>query len=129
MTDFLSEEWFSAVVKAADALPAIDGLSTIIGFEVAGAPSGKLRAHATLVDGRLGDFVIGKSKEASCEIGISADNAEGVLRGELDPAVEYMRGDIKLSGDYEVALFELRPLVATDEWSAFVDAVVAATTF
>ena len=40
-----------------------------------------------------------------------------------------MRGDIKLSGDYEVALFELRPLVATDEWSAFTAAIVSATNF
>ena len=130
MTDFLTEEWFPAVIGAAGDLPKIDGLSAIIGFEVSGAPTAKkLRAHATLVDGQLTDFVIGKSKEMACEVGISAEKAQAFLLGEIDPAAEYMRGDIKLSGDYEVALFELRPLVATDGWSDFIAAVVAATTF
>lgn len=130
MTDFLTEEWFPAVVAAANDLPKIDGMNAIIGFEIGNAPTAKkLRAHATLVDGQMTDFVIGKSKEMTCEIGISAENLQAVLHGELDPAVEYMRGDIKLSGDYEVALFDLRPLVATDEWAAFTTAVVAATDF
>ena len=84
MTDFLTEEWFPAVVAAAGDLPKIDGLSAIIGFEIAGAPSAKkLRAHATLVDGQLSDFVIGKSKEMACEIGISAENLQAVLQLSL----------------------------------------------
>lgn len=129
MTDFLTEEWFDAALGAAADLPKSDGHNAIINFEVAGAPSGKLRAAAVLTDGQLSSFSIGKSKEATCDITISAENAQAVLLGDMDPAVGYMRGDIKLGGAYELVLFDLQPMLATEGWSAFVASLVNATTF
>lgn len=137
MADFLTEEWFEAALGAAGGLPKVSGddtdiagrTSAIINFEVAGAPSGKLRAAAVLADGQLESFSIGKSKEATVDVVISAENAQAVLTGAMDPAVGYMRGDIKLGGAYEIVLFELQPLFGTDAWSAFVADVVSATEF
>lgn len=129
MSDFLTEDWFPEVVTAAAGLPKTDGCDAIVNFEIAGAPSGKLRVHAVVADGQISSVEMGKSKEAVCDITIGAENAQAVLLGEIDPAVGYMRGDIKLGGAYELILFEFQPMFKTDEWTTFVATLAAATTF
>ena len=114
MADFLTEEWFEAVLELGGSLPPYDGWSGEFGFEVAGGPGGKkLRASASLVDGRVAGFSPGKPTDATCAIVIAAETARDVLTGELDPAVAYMRGDIKVNDAYELVVFDLQPLFAT----------------
>lgn len=130
MADFLADDWFAAVLECGAALPARDGMSADLGFEVAGGPGGKkLRASASLADGQLTEFSAGKPSDAACTIVIESGIARDVLIGELDPAVAYMRGDIKVNDAYELVIFDLQPLFASGEWKAFMADVVKTTTF
>jgi len=127
---FLSAEWIAALPDhAGGSADADSAYSAVIGFEISDAPSGKLRAHVVLTEGAVVSAEGVKSKEAQCTIGLSAEVAQEILLGELDWKAAYMRGDLKLSDDYEQILYRSGELTATTEWSAFVEKLVAATTF
>lgn len=106
MAEFLTEEWLERLAALGGDLPAVEGLDGIIGFEITDAPSGKMRAHVTVVDGVITGAAMGKSKEARVSLVLGADLAHELLTGEADFDVAYMRGDIKVSDDYEVIVFD-----------------------
>lgn len=126
---FLTDEWMEMVLGHAAGLPKQADVNADLQMEVAGSPSGKLRVTAVVADGQLETLAAGANKGAACGIIIAADVAAGVIRGEIDPSVAYMRGDLKLDKAYELVLFGLRPLTATGEWAKFVAAVAADTDF
>jgi len=126
---FLTDEWMEMVLGHASRLPKQADLDADLQLEVAGSPSGKLRITAQFEAGQLTTLAAGANKEAACGIVIAADVAAGVMQGNIDPSVAYMRGDLKLDKAYELVLFDLRPLAATDEWKQFVAAVAADTDF
>jgi len=126
---FLTDEWMEMVLVHAASLPQQTDVDADLQVEVAGSPSGKLRITVQFEAGQLTTLAAGANKGAACGIIIAADVAAGVIQGDIDPSVAYMRGDLKLDKAYELVLFDLRPLAATDEWKQFVAAVAADTDF
>lgn len=130
-TDFLNEDWFAAVLDAAQVLPGMKGMSAVVNFEFQGdKPSGeepvskqrpaKLHCHAILRDGRLEEFAAGKSAEANCSVSCKLSEALAIVLGEDDAEVAYMQGRLKLEGDYGILLFDMRDLYAQPQWKEFV---------
>ena len=127
MEDFGSEGWLAAVRAAAEALPAVPGCNVRARLEVSGDPGGPCRLGVVIRDGRLVDLTPGRPAEADCTVTCGAADADAILRGELDPAVAYMQGRLKIDGAYERVLFGLRPVTAEAAFGAFVGEVRALT--
>ena len=138
-TDFLAEDWFAAVLKAAQMLPGMEGMSAVVNFELQGdKPSeeepvskqrpAKLHCHAVLRDGRLEEFASGKSAETNCSVSCKLSEALAILLGEDDIEIAYMQGRLKLGGDYGILLFDMRDLYAQPQWKEFVVLVRGLTT-
>lgn len=125
MEDFGSEGWLAGVRAAAEALPAVPGASLSARVEISGGPGGPRRLAVVIRDGRLVDLTPGRPAEADCTVTGTAADAAAILRGELDPAVAYMQGRLKLDGTYERALFGLRAMLDGEAFSAFAEAVMA----
>ena len=127
MEDFGSEGWVAAVLAAAEALPAVPGCSVRARLEVAGGPDGPCRLGVVISDGRLVELAPGRPAEVDCTVSTSAADAHRILSGELDPAVAYMQGRLKVDGAYERALFGLRPVVGSGAFRSFAAQVTALT--
>jgi len=125
--DFGSEGWLDGVRAAAGALPAVPGASLTARVEISGAPGGPCRLGVVIRDGRLVDLTPGRPAEADCTVTCGAADAGAILRGELDPAVAYMQGRLKLDGAYERVLFGLRPALGSVAFAAFAERVRALT--
>lgn len=58
-----------------------------------------------VIDGRsTPNTVTNADTETDCTVGISLDNLNAMLAGELDPATGFMAGKLKVSGDMSVAM-------------------------
>ncbi|MCY3662665.1 MAG: SCP2 sterol-binding domain-containing protein [bacterium] len=123
MEDFGSEGWLAAVRAAAEALPEVLGCSVRARLEISGGPGGPCRLGVVIRDGRLVELSPGRPAESDCTVTCSAADAAAILRGELDPAVAYMQGRLKLEGAYERVLFGLRPVVGSVAFAAFAERV------
>lgn len=110
MADFLSEEWFGAVLEHADPLPVVDGVTFSFDIEVAESAFGKVRGHGRVADGRLVSFQPGKfvPDEASAAPDVSfvakAKRALPIITGDVNPLVAYMTGELKVDGAYELVV-------------------------
>ena len=121
--EFLSEPWLQAALAAGEALPGLAGMSAKVNFELAGSREPKLskrELHAVLQDGRLVELGEGLLAEADCSVVCKHVEARDIIFGQADAEAGYMRGWLKLAGNYGVALFDLRPLYAQREWQSFV---------
>jgi hypothetical protein len=125
---FLTDEWFALVRDRASTLPVVPGASLVMQHVVAGAPHAKkLQAVVEVRDGQVVEAEVGKRADATCTLSWSYTDALAALRGDLAIDVAFMRGDLKVEGDYVTFLLGLRPLFATSAGTAFVDAVRADT--
>jgi hypothetical protein len=122
----LSDEWLALVQEQAAALPEQPGLSLVMQHVVSGSPSGKVQCGVEVRDGRLVACAIGKRTDAGCTVTWTYADAMAALRG-ADLDVAFMRGDLKVDGDYRRFLLDLRQIFATAEGAAFLAAVRAAT--
>jgi hypothetical protein len=127
MAAFLSDEWFAFVREAAGALPAVDGASLSMQHLVSGAPGGKVQCIVDVHDGRVVDARIGKAADAACTLGWTYADARAALQGDLNLDVAFMRGDLKIDGNYVGFMLGLRRMFNSDEAAQFVAAVRAAT--
>jgi putative sterol carrier protein len=93
-------------------------VSAALQFVVASSPSGKLQFVARVVDGRITEITVGKSEQVDCTLQCSYAHALAIARGELDREVAYMRGDLKIDGDYAAYLLRLQPLFESVEFAA-----------
>ena len=115
---FLSDDWLRAVQAAAEALPAVPGCSVRARLEVVGGPGGPCRLGVVISDGRLAELSPGRLSDPDCTVSCNAADAGAILRGELDAAVAYMQGRLKVDGSYERVLFGLRPILASELFRA-----------
>jgi len=133
MAEFFSEEWFSAVNKAAGSLPKIDGVNFSFDVEVAEAANGKVRAHGQVVDGQLVSFVNGKfvpevkGQKADVSFVGKAKRLMPIIRGERPPLVAYMLGELKVDGEYQLVVDDLANRGDSAAFEAFRSAVAAFT--
>jgi putative sterol carrier protein len=115
---FLTDEWFSLVRETAASWPPRTGVDGSLQFVVAGSPSGKLQFVVRVVEGRIAEIALGKSEAVDCTLQCSYAHACAIARGEVDRDVAYMRGDLKIDGDYVVYVLRLRPLLESEEFVA-----------
>ncbi len=77
---------------------ADSGLNATLKFDCGG--DGKI-----YIDGRSAPNTVSNADaEADCTVGITLDNLNAMLAGELDPATGFMVGKLKVAGDMSVAL-------------------------
>lgn len=124
MAGFGGEGWLAGVRAAAEALPVVAGCNVRARLEVSGGPGGPCRLGVVISDGRLAELSPGRLSDPDCTVSCNAADAGGILRGELDPAVAYMQGRLKIDGSYERALFGLREAVHGEAFEAFAHSVM-----
>ncbi len=57
------------------------------------------------IDGKATPNTVSNSRaEADCTVGISLENLNAMLSGDLDPATGFMMGKLKVTGDMSVAM-------------------------
>ena len=118
MAAFLTDEWFDALRAEGASWPAREGVTASLLFVVASSPSGKLQFVVRVVDGKLTEIVMKKSDDVDCTLQCSYAQAASIARGEVDREVAYMRGDLKIDGDYVAYLLRLQPLFDSAEFAA-----------
>src|SRR3982751_5021085 len=116
MAAFLTDAWFALLTDAAASWPSRPGVSAAVQCVVASAPSGKLQFLVRFVDGRLTEMTMGKRDPVDCTLQLSYAQACALARGDVDREVAYMRGDLKIDGDYVAYILRLQPLLESDEF-------------
>ncbi|MEM7095666.1 MAG: SCP2 sterol-binding domain-containing protein [Actinomycetota bacterium] len=113
MAELFSDDWYAMVLDEAAALPEVPGVSFVFAAEVAETPNGKVRSHGRVVDGKLMSFGPGKfvadSDDEVVEVTFEAKakRLNPVLSGDVSPLLAYMRGELKVDGNYELVLDHL----------------------
>ena len=118
MAAFLTDEWFALVRDAAASWPAREGVDASLQFVIAGAPAGKVQFVVRVTEGRITEIVRGKSDAVDCTVQMSYAHASALAQGTLDREVAYMRGDLKIDGNYTAYLLRLQPLFERAELAA-----------
>jgi SCP-2 sterol transfer family len=100
----LSDEWFDSVTAT---LASADGgavgapeASAHVEMVVSGGDSGPLRTRWVVEGGRLVAVRAAADDDVDADVTapLSADDLRAVVSGDLDPAVAFMRGDLKPEG-------------------------------
>ncbi len=95
--EFLSDEWCAALVdRAAGAESVLRDV--VVEVQLTGAPRGRGRMSLTVERGRLVSCVPERTADAALKLKSTHDDVRAMLRGELDPNVAFMRGDLKTDG-------------------------------
>ena len=136
MAVFLSDEWLDMVRHAAQTLPRRPGVTAVVHYTIAagkGAAKGSAKAEkaafvARVQDGQLVELTPGKG-EADCAVQLSVPVARAILEREVSRDVAFMRGDLKIDGDYAAYVLRLQPLLASDEMQSLQSVIAASTTF
>lgn len=127
-----SDEWFAAALEAASDLPEIAGVSFVFDAEITEAP-GKVRAHGRVVDGRLTSLVPGKFVAEHDDEAVQVTFAgkgkrlAPVLDGDVSPLLAYMRGELKVDGEYQLVVDHLANQADRDAFESFRAAVANIT--
>jgi hypothetical protein len=118
MAAFLSDEWFALVREVASSWPSRDGIDASLQCIVAGSPVGKVQFVVRIVGGRIAEIAAGKSDAVDCTLQCSYADACALAQGTVDREVSYMRGDLKIDGNYAVYILRLQPLFESAEFVA-----------
>ena len=126
MPGLLSEEWLEVQRREAEALPERPGCTARIQYQVAGPPLGTVVFRSHLEDGRIVVNELGAEEDPDFTVIVPLADFRDVVRGELDLAVGYMQGRIKVTGNVGRMLSVL-PVTASPEWREAMGRVAAAT--
>lgn len=110
VASFLTDEWFAEALAASAALEAVDAVDATVQWVVSGAPGGKVSCFVAVRDGKVTELAAGKRADASCTVQCSAAVARALLDGSLSSDVAFMRGDLKIDGDYAAYVLRLDAL-------------------
>lgn len=133
MADFWGDEWFAAVLEAAEVLPPVEGVSFSFDIEVAESANGKVRGHGNVDEGRLVSFANGKfvppvkGERADVSFVGKAKRLLPIIHGEQPALVAYMLGELKIDGAYELVVDDLANRGDGAAFDAFRAQVAAAT--
>ena len=103
---FLSEEFVS--LWAALQRPQLGKATGLVVAKIDGAPEGKITITAELENGLIANAYLGSGRGRDLELTIPYELATHLFQHSADPAAEYMKGRLKMSGDMELWL-ELLP--------------------
>jgi hypothetical protein len=112
---FLSEEFVSK--WGAVERPALGNGSGLVVIKIDGAPDGKISLTLELAEGLIVSAYIGSGRGRDLELKIPYELAVELFLHRADPAAEYMKGRLKMSGDMALWLDLLpawRKLVTED---------------
>jgi hypothetical protein len=126
---YLSDEWLEALVEEAADLPEHAGLDCTIDVEISGSPDGKVRYHEVWEDGRLVAAGLGKADDSDVQFSLKYADAVALVAGDVSADVSFMQGRFKMDGAYELWLYRFRPVAASAEYRAYLDAVAGFTSF
>jgi hypothetical protein len=124
VTGTLTEEWCAGVTAGLDGLPDGPGGSGVVELVVSGGDPSRVVTHWVVEDGRLvavtpaGD----SPHEPQVSVPLARKDLDAVLGGDLDPAVAFMRGDLKPDGSPAAFLAWLSSLTRDDTRAALVSA-------
>jgi putative sterol carrier protein len=127
MPAFLTEPWLALVRTHGESLPAAPGASLVMQHVVTGAPQGKVHAVLEVSDGQVAAAELGKRADATCTVTWTYKDAGAIVRGDASVDEAFMRGDLKVEGDYTTLLFAMRPVLRSDAARHAIDAVRAGT--
>lgn len=97
MAEFLSEDWCAELERRTGrAVPVLR--DAVIGLQVTGAPRGRGRVTLVIEDGRLVSCEPRRAESPEIEMKAAFVDLAAMVRGELDPNVAFMTGDLKADG-------------------------------
>ena len=94
---FLSEEFVSK--WGAVARPALGNGAGLVVIKIADAPEGKIALTLELAEGLIVSAYIGSGRGRDLELKVPYELAVELFLRRADPAAEYMKGRLKMSGD------------------------------
>ena len=103
---FLSQEWLDRQRELDQGAPARPGASGRFQHVVTIGRKEEVAFVATVVDGRTTTSELGRADDDDVDATLIVTYADAVamLRGELEPDVAFMRGEMKLRGDMATLL-------------------------
>ena len=124
--DWLSEAWIGAAAAEGAGIAGPSTLNGAVVVEVTGGPEGDAVAHVVFADGRLAASGPGAVPSPDVTLTLTDADARAVLSGDLDLAVAFMQGRMKVVGDMAPVL-DLLALSATDDVRSLRDRVARLT--
>jgi hypothetical protein len=121
VTDRFSPGWCEAVTAALADLPVGPGGSGVVQLVVTGGDPDRVLLTWVVEDGRPVSVSVDSGAEPQVVVPVSWPIAEQLVTGEIDPAVAYMRGDLKPEGS-SAAWFAFLSALARDDTRSAVDA-------
>ena len=94
---FLSEEFVSK--WGAAERPALGNGSGLVVIKIDGGPDGKISLTLELAEGLIVSAYIGSGRGRDLELSLPYELAVELFLRRADPAAEYMKGRLKMSGD------------------------------
>ncbi|MEC7827336.1 MAG: SCP2 sterol-binding domain-containing protein [Actinomycetota bacterium] len=104
---FLSEQFIAewAAIKH----PACGDVSGLVVAKIDGTPEGKVAISVEFSDGVITNAYLGSARGRDLELTMPYELATQLFCRQADPAAEYMKGRLKMSGDMSMWL-ELLPV-------------------
>lgn len=107
MADFLSDQWVEELKNLGSKLPKVQGASISCQYEISGTPEGKIRYYIVWKEGSVSEASKGKLDNPECRFTAKYDDIREIFFGRISTEEAFMRGDLKVEGDYKKFLVDL----------------------
>tara|TARA_Y100001936_G_scaffold190781_1_gene189723 strand:+ start:267 stop:647 length:381 start_codon:yes stop_codon:yes gene_type:complete len=107
MADFLSDQWVEELKNLGSKLPKVQGASISCQYEISGTPEGKIRYYIVWKEGSVSEASKGKLDNPECRFTAKYDDIKEIFFGRISTEEAFMRGDLKVEGDYKKFLVDL----------------------
>ena len=107
MADFLSDQWVEELKNLGSKLPKVRGASISCQYEISGTPEGKIRYYIVWKEGSVSEASKGKLDNPECRFTAKYDDIREIFFGRISTEEAFMRGDLKVEGDYKKFLVDL----------------------
>jgi putative sterol carrier protein len=115
MAKFLTQDWLDRQRAETQSLPERPGASARVQYKITGAPDGDVAFHTVVENGKIVENALGDDPAAEFTMPVSYDDFVKTSKGELDAAVAFMQGRIKMTGNMG-KLMALLPLTESVEY-------------
>ena len=126
MAEIASDEWLAALVTTSAETPQTPGVSGSVSFTVENSPVGKIGWTETIEDGVTVSAAVPASKGADIALIAKFGELVDMFEGGSNPAVMFMQGRLKLTGDMGMFMTML-PAMMSDAAAAGRAELAAAT--
>ena len=107
MADFLSDQWVEELKNLGSKLPKVQWASISCQYEISGTPEGKIRYYIVWKEGSVSEASKGKLDNPECRFTAKYDDIREIFFGRISTEEAFMRGDLKVEGDYKKFLVDL----------------------